>query len=34
MQNTLYQEEDRAQFRLAGHLVYINDVPLKLTMTT
>ncbi|MEC8050556.1 MAG: hypothetical protein VX210_07160, partial [Myxococcota bacterium] len=29
--NTLYQEEDRAQFRLAGHLVYINDVPLKLT---
>ena len=29
--NTLYQEEDRAQFRLAGHLVYINDIPLKLT---
>lgn len=29
--NTLYEEEDRAQFRLAGHLVYINDIPLRLT---
>jgi len=29
--NTLYEKEDRAQLRLAGHLAYVNDVPLKLT---
>ena len=29
--NELHGLEDRAQIRIAGHLVYVNDIPLKLT---